>query len=71
MSTIGLYPEELDPDNFYFWWIDRNIMQCIYQRPLKKGNIYHKFLKFPYIQDNYFDILRPDRSLGNIEMVCA
>ena len=31
-STIGLYPEYLDTENFYFQWPGRTKMQHIYQR---------------------------------------
>ena len=27
LSTIALYPEELDPENFYFQWPDRTKMK--------------------------------------------
>ena len=39
--SIGLYPEELDPENFYFQWQDRTKVQHMYQFK-KKGNGDHK-----------------------------
>ena len=41
-STIGLYPEYLDTENFYFQWPGRTKTQHIYQSTFKEGNIYHK-----------------------------
>ena len=35
MSTLGLYHEELIPENFYFQWPARNKIQLIYKRVLK------------------------------------
>ena len=34
-STLGLYREELDPENFYFQWPSRTKMQRLYQKFLK------------------------------------
>ena len=44
ISTLGLYPEELVPENYHFRWPDRTKTQCINQRLLKEDNGYHKYL---------------------------
>ena len=41
-STIGIYPEDLDTDNFYFQWPGRTKTQHIYHSTFKEGNIYHR-----------------------------
>ena len=41
-STIGIYPEDIDTENFYFQWPGRTKMQHTYQRIFKEGNSYHK-----------------------------
>ena len=38
MTTIGLYPEELDPEHFYFQCPGRNKIHCIYQILVKEEN---------------------------------
>ena len=35
MSTLGLYPEYIDPVHLYFWWTSRTKMQHIYHRIYK------------------------------------
>ena len=39
MYTIGLYPEDLFPENFYFQWPVRTKMKRICQRLLKEGKV--------------------------------
>ena len=46
-STLGIYPEELDPEIFYFQWPVRTKMQRLYQNILKEGNGDHNFLRCP------------------------
>ena len=43
LSNIGLYPEFIDPENFFLQWIDRTKMQRMYQKFLKEVNGNHKF----------------------------
>ena len=35
ISTPGIYPEELVPNNCYFQWPVRTKMQCIYRRIIR------------------------------------
>ena len=36
ISTIGIYPEDIVPENFYFWWPAITKMQRICQRIFKE-----------------------------------
>ena len=38
LYTLGLYPEELGPEKYYFQWPVRTKIQCMYQKFLKEGN---------------------------------
>ena len=71
MYTIGLYPGELVPENFYFLWPSRTKMQRIYKRLLKEGNGYHKYLRCSDLQDKNFEILRSAILLDKVDLVCA
>ena len=35
LSTLGIYPENIDSENFYFQWPDRTKMQRMYKKFLK------------------------------------
>ena len=35
MFTLGLFSEDIVPENFYFQWPDRTKMKCLYQNILK------------------------------------
>ena len=39
LSTLGLYHEEIEPENFYSQWPARTKMQCMYQKYLKKVKV--------------------------------
>ena len=54
LSTLGLYPEDLDSEIFYFQWPARTKTQRKYQKFSKEGNGNHNFLSCPYLQDNNF-----------------
>ena len=43
ISTLGLYPEELVPENYDLWWPVRSKIQHIYQSLLKEVNCDHKY----------------------------
>ena len=45
LSTLRQYPEELDPEIFYFQWPSRTKNQRIYKNFLKEGNGDHKFFR--------------------------
>ena len=47
LSTTGIYPEDLDPEKFYFQWPARTKMKCFYQEVFKEGDGDHKFLRCP------------------------
>ena len=38
LSSIGIYSEELDPENFYLQWPARTKIQHMYRKLLKDGN---------------------------------
>ena len=66
-----LYPEYIVPENFYFWWPSRIKIQHIYQRILKGGNGYHKYLRCSDIRGDNFYIMRSEISLNKVDQVCA
>ena len=47
IATLGLYPEELVPENLYFKWPSRTKMQHMYHNLLKEGNGDHNYLRCP------------------------
>ena len=47
MSTLGLYPEDIEPENSYSHWPSRKRMQHIYKKFLKEGNDDKRFLRCP------------------------
>ena len=69
MSTLGLYSEEFNSENVYFWWPVRTKIQHIYQIIFKEVNGYHKYLRFTYIQDNNFEFLRSDIALNKVDLL--
>ena len=71
MFTLGLYPEELSSEIFFFRWPVRTKMHIIYQRILKEGNGDHNCLKCTYFQYKNFDILRTSITLDKIDPVCS
>ena len=71
MSTLGLYPEDLDLEIFYFQWPGRTKIQCIYKSLLKEGNGGHKYLRFPYLSDKKFEVLRVAILLDKVELLCT
>ena len=71
MSTLGIYPEELVRENFYFWWPGRTKMQRIYERIFKSFNGDHKYLRCPYLKYNNFDIMSSSIMLYKVDPVCA
>ena len=71
MSTLGVYPEDIVPEKFYFQWPDRNKIQIIYQRILKEFNSDHNYLRFLDLRDNNFKILRLKNSLDKVHFLCA
>ena len=57
MSTLGLYPEGISPEIFFFQWPGNTRIHCIYQRVLKEGNCDNKYLRFLDLQYNNFEVL--------------
>ena len=57
MSNLGIYLEEIFPENFYFWWPSRTKIQPIYHMLLKEGDGYHKNLRFPGFRDKTFEVM--------------
>ena len=45
-------------------------MYFIYQRIFKEGYGNHKYLRFPYLQYNNFNILRTGISFNKVDLVC-
>ena len=43
MYNLGLYIEEIVPENLYFQWPSITKMQHMYQKFLKKDNGYHDY----------------------------
>ena len=54
MSTLGLYPEELVPENLYFQLPARTKVQHMYQNILKEGNGDHKYLRCLDLRETKF-----------------
>ena len=50
MCTIGIYPEDIVSEIFYFQWPARTKINCLYQKILKEGNGYQVYLRCPYLQ---------------------
>ena len=71
MSTLGLYPEDLDPEIFYFQWPGRTKIKCIYKSLLKEGNGDHKYLRFPNILDKNFEVVHVAILLDKVDFLCA
>ena len=46
-------------------------MQRIYHRLLKEVNGNHKYLRFPYLLDNNFEVLLSDITMDKVDLVCA
>ena len=49
MSTIGIYPEDINTENFFFQCTVRTTTHHIYHRLLKEENGNHKYLMCPDI----------------------
>ena len=71
MSTLGPYPEELVPENFYFKCPARTKIQRLYQNILKEGNGNQKYLRFPDHQENKFEVLHTSITLDKADFECA
>ena len=71
MSILGLYPKYIVPKIIYFQWPVITKIQCIYQNKLKEVNGDHKYLRFPGICGNNFDILRSSITLNKVYLVCV
>ena len=56
LFTLGLYPEYIDTDNFYFQWPSRTKMQRLYH------------LRSPYLRDNNFEVLYSAIALDIIDL---
>ena len=51
VSILGLYPGDIFLENCFFQWPGRIKRQCIHHRISKKGNVYHKYSRFPDLQN--------------------
>ena len=71
MSTLGLYPEELVTENFYFKWPTRTKMKLMYQNILKEGNGDHKYLRCIDLCYENFEVLCSAITLDKVDLVCA
>ena len=58
LSTLGIYPDELDPEIFYFQRPIRGKLKRLYQKIFKDGNGDQKCLRFPDLRDNNFEVIR-------------
>ena len=70
MSTIGLYPEELDIEHFYFQWPAIVITQHMYRNIFKEGNGDHKYFRYPDLRTNNFEVMCSDIEFDKVNMVC-
>ena len=70
MYSLGPYPKELWPGDFYFHWHAKNKIQCICKRFWKGVNGDHKYLRCTYILYNNFDILCSSIALDKVDLVC-
>ena len=71
ISTLGIYPEEIVPENFHFQSPSRTKVQHVYQKILKEGNGDHNYLRLIEVQDKNFDVLRSEIVLDKFDLVCA
>ena len=71
ITSLVRYPEEFDPENFFFHWPSRYIIQCIYQIIIKKRNVYHKYSRCTYLQDENFEVMHTALSLDKLDLACA
>ena len=71
MSTIGIYPEYLVPENLFFQWTVRTKMHHINQRIFKEVNGYHKYLRCPNLWDKNFEVLLKYISLDRLDLMCS
>ena len=71
LSTLELYPEDLDPENFYFQWPAGTKIQRLIQNLFKEGNGDHKYLRCPYLRDNNFEVLCSKIALDKVNLECV
>ena len=71
MSILGLYPQDLKTDNFYFQRPGRIKRQCFYQKLLKEGNCDQKYLICLDLRDNKFEVLFSAITLDKVDPECA
>ena len=57
LSALWLYSGELVSEKFYFQWLARIKIQCLYQKLLKEGNGNQKYLRYTDVWDNNFFFL--------------
>ena len=71
MSTLGLYPEELDLENVGFQWPARTKIQRVYHNFLKKNNDYRNLLRCLDLLDINFEVLSSSIALDKLDVECA
>ena len=68
ISIIGLYPEGLFLENFYFHWPSRTKMQHLYQKLLKEDNGYQKCLRCKDVRDKNLEFLCSENSWDKVDL---
>ena len=71
LSIIGIYPDELVQESFYFQCNSRTKMQRMYQMILKEGNDDYTYLRRQYLGDNNFEVVFSEISLDKLDVDCA
>ena len=71
MSTLGLYPEDIFPEILYFKWPSKNKMQHMYKNILKEGNGDQKYIRWPDLWDNFFEVMSSTIALDKVKLMCA
>ena len=70
LSNLVLYPEELDPEIFYFQWPVRTKIERMYQNILKEDNVDHNFLRCSYLQEKNFEVMHSEIVLDKVDLEC-
>ena len=69
MSTLGIYPEELNTDSLVFQCPVKTKIHCIYQRIFLKGKNNYEYLSCTDLWDNNFEVMHIDIALDKIYLV--
>ena len=68
ISTLGLYPEEIVSKHFFFQWPARTKILCMYQNMFKEVNGDQRYLIFPDLLYNNFEVLGSEIPLDKADL---